>query len=707
MTRILLVHRLAAALFLFAAAPAAAQGAIWWGTFAPLALLNGFSGCDSGTTETSCNAAFLPRSTDIPDGLGHIYSLSLKAGTLELVINTDPTLSFDDWTLYVGSSSFRWADGTAVGGELYTITWSNTGLTWTVGTPVRVSLEPPSPHGPPPGKPTLTLVTSGTNAQTATTLSFTVPCVSPGKAPVTDYYFWAVNQTDGSVLRHYHTVPFPCRTETVTLTGLESGMTYRVRARARNLFAREGAWSDWTEGTTLALQIGGQNPQQEVQEVQEVPEQESSPQLQVQEPEPQANGDNCASCSIVDPPGGVPDPQDLGPPPGQNDPPAQQRTAQQPQEPKPLPVEQEPPQEPEPPPDNNQHGPPQIVDQSQPAVPAQEPESQPAQLGDDARLKALALSVSALDFASTRRTYTVEVAHDVDSLTVTPTVNDPGATVEVNGESVASGQASQPIPLRFGKNRIAVEITAADGKTEQVYVLTVTRAGLEGISASPDSVREDDGQPTTITLTVTLDQAAKFGGEQVLLTLVAPTQYKTAKRGEDFAATLTDPLTIATGRIKGTAQLTLTPQDNATADGDKALAVQATLSSGHAALINIKIIDDEPADGEEVNDAIAFGFAGQVAAQAYTAGMAIAALQLPEAVGGQGEVTYRVAGLPAGLSFDASTRTISGTPEAATNGAVEVVCLAQDSTGATRTLTLSITVNPPLSFGDLFGAGGG
>ena len=75
---------------------------------------------------------------------------------------------------------------------------------------------------------------------------------------------------------------------------------------------------------------------------------------------------------------------------------------------------------------------------------------------------------------------------------------------------------------------------------------------------------------------------------------------------------------------------------------------------------------------------------------------------LPEATGGEGEVTYRVLGLPAGLSFDASTRTLSGTPEAATDGAVEVTYTAQDSTGAAAGLTFSITVNPALSFGDLF-----
>ena len=114
-------------------------------------------------------------------------------------------------------------------------------------------------------------------------------------------------------------------------------------------------------------------------------------------------------------------------------------------------------------------------------------------------------------------------------------------------------------------------------------------------------------------------------------------------------------------------------------------------------------------DGEEDDDEMAFGFAEEVEDQAYTAGTTISALALPEATGGEGEITYRVSGLPAGLSFDDSTRTISGTPEAATDGAVEVTYTAEDSEGA-ATLTFSITVNPALSFGDffdLFGAGGG
>ena len=110
----------------------------------------------------------------------------------------------------------------------------------------------------------------------------------------------------------------------------------------------------------------------------------------------------------------------------------------------------------------------------------------------------------------------------------------------------------------------------------------------------------------------------------------------------------------------------------------------------------------DPDDGE-----VAFGFVGQVEDQSYTAGTAITPLVLPEATGGEGEVTYRVFGLPAGLSFDATTRTTSGTPEAATDGAVEVTYTAQDSAGVAVTLSFSITVNPALSFGDLFDLFGG
>ena len=100
-----------------------------------------------------------------------------------------------------------------------------------------------------------------------------------------------------------------------------------------------------------------------------------------------------------------------------------------------------------------------------------------------------------------------------------------------------------------------------------------------------------------------------------------------------------------------------------------------------------------------------FGFAGaEVADQRYTAGSLITPLVLPAASGGTGTLTYRLVGLPTGLVFDAATRTIAGTPAAATDGAVEVFYTVTDEAGSSAFLTFNITVNPALTFGS-FGFG--
>ncbi|PWK13487.1 cadherin-like beta sandwich domain-containing protein [Tumebacillus permanentifrigoris] len=96
----------------------------------------------------------------------------------------------------------------------------------------------------------------------------------------------------------------------------------------------------------------------------------------------------------------------------------------------------------------------------------------------NADLNNLALSQGTLspDFASGTLTYTASVGNAVTDLTVTPTVADSTATIEVNGVPVTSGNASAPISLTVGENTIIVVVTAQDGSTEQTYTLTVTRA---------------------------------------------------------------------------------------------------------------------------------------------------------------------------------------------------------------------------------------
>ncbi len=69
---------------------------------------------------------------------------------------------------------------------------------------------------------------------------------------------------------------------------------------------------------------------------------------------------------------------------------------------------------------------------------------------------------------------------------------------------------------------------------------------------------------------------------------------------------------------------------------------------------------------------------------------AITAFTLPEATSGNTPLTYRVSSLPAGLSFTASSRQISGTPTTAGNTVVTYT--VTDADGDTDTLDFTITV---------------
>ena len=91
------------------------------------------------------------------------------------------------------------------------------------------------------------------------------------------------------------------------------------------------------------------------------------------------------------------------------------------------------------------------------------------------------------------------------------------------------------------------------------------------------------------------------------------------------------------------------------------------------------------------NEAPSFG-AETIAAQTWVKNTAIAALTLPEATGGNGDLTYAVAGdLPAGVTFDASTRTLSGTP-AKKQAATGYTYTATDTDGDAASLAFTIEV---------------
>ena len=84
--------------------------------------------------------------------------------------------------------------------------------------------------------------------------------------------------------------------------------------------------------------------------------------------------------------------------------------------------------------------------------------------------------------------------------------------------------------------------------------------------------------------------------------------------------------------------------------------------------------------------------AATIADQSYAPNTPIAALTLPQATGGTAPLVYSLSpALPAGLSFNQTTRTLSGTPTSTLN-ATTYTYTVTDANGATAMLTFSLTV---------------
>ncbi|MEE4147037.1 MAG: cadherin-like beta sandwich domain-containing protein, partial [Halieaceae bacterium] len=96
----------------------------------------------------------------------------------------------------------------------------------------------------------------------------------------------------------------------------------------------------------------------------------------------------------------------------------------------------------------------------------------------NADLSTLSLSVGMLDqaFQTGDLNYTSSQPYTVSSIQVIATAADAGATIRVDGDVVASGDASQAVALPEGQTTdITVLVTAADTTTSKTYTIAVTR----------------------------------------------------------------------------------------------------------------------------------------------------------------------------------------------------------------------------------------
>ena len=134
----------------------------------------------------------------------------------------------------------------------------------------------------------------------------------------------------------------------------------------------------------------------------------------------------------------------------------------------------------------------------------------------------LDLTLSGVDigwFIPLRTQYTASVANDVTETTVTPTVNDDGATYVIKLDGVADADGT--VSLAEGSNVITVEVTAEDGEATMTYTVIVTRAEalstdatLSGLTLSGVDIGTFD--PDTIEYTAAV-------GNDVTETTVTPT----------------------------------------------------------------------------------------------------------------------------------------------------------------------------------------
>ncbi|PYE47771.1 NHL repeat-containing protein, partial [Paenibacillus barcinonensis] len=119
---------------------------------------------------------------------------------------------------------------------------------------------------------------------------------------------------------------------------------------------------------------------------------------------------------------------------------------------------------------------------------------------NDASLSGLTLSSGSLStaFDPAVTSYTASVPPAAGSITITPTVRDSMATVTINGTSVASGTASDPISLALG-DTVTIVVTAED-HTMKTYTMTRTlsnNATLRGVTLSSGTLSPAFASGTT------------------------------------------------------------------------------------------------------------------------------------------------------------------------------------------------------------------
>lgn len=110
----------------------------------------------------------------------------------------------------------------------------------------------------------------------------------------------------------------------------------------------------------------------------------------------------------------------------------------------------------------------------------------------DARLKALETQNTSNFkpiFISSKTAYTADVNEGAPGVIIIPTANHPGATIRVDGVTVASGTPTDLIELLEVTQTVTIEVIAEDGVTRMFYKITFTNWNLVEKTSNADLSR--------------------------------------------------------------------------------------------------------------------------------------------------------------------------------------------------------------------------
>ena len=239
-----------------------------------------------------------------------------------------------------------------------------------------------------------------------------------------------------------------------------------------------------------------------------------------------------------------------------------------------------------------------------------------------------------------------------------------------------------------GENDTAtVSLTASGGGYADVtgeVTATVTDNDTKGFLFSATSVAVTEGATTAFTVALTTEPSADVT--------------VTVSGADDVSVTGGASLTFTTRNYARAQTVTLAAAEDDDGENDTA-TVSLTASGGGYASVTGSV--DVTVTDNNTNQSPSFGMQA-ITDQSYTRHRVIATLTLPRAIGGDGTLTYTLSpAAPAGLTFDAGARTLTGTPTQV-QSAILYTYTAIDSDGDTARLTFSITVAADLipSFGE-------